>query len=178
MLVRCSFPLINDTPCSSEIHEKMCCNRCPQPEVMSNSTSESNYMNEGCRLDEEDIGGFAGIAGCFNSLKSHEKQVSEVTIVGFWEWNMFFCSKNVFLKVGTPKEEDLASWGHHHFPSSVPDCIFQASAGDEVRISSETIPAFIFFHYKVHECFIDWFLTFKHPMALQIIIPRKGQISF
>ncbi|GFP84567.1 protein chromatin remodeling 25 [Phtheirospermum japonicum] len=87
----------------SEIHEKMCCKRCEQHEITSDTSFESN-----CRLDEEDIGGFASLAGCFDSLKRHEKQV------------------------GTPKEEDLASWGHHQFPSSVPDSIFQASAGDEV----------------------------------------------
>ncbi|XP_073030330.1 protein CHROMATIN REMODELING 25-like isoform X2 [Primulina eburnea] len=58
--------------------------------------------------EDEDIGGFASIAGCLHNLKNHEKQV------------------------GTPKEEDLAQWGHHHVPSSVPDRIFQASAGDDV----------------------------------------------
>ncbi|KAL6514250.1 DNA-dependent ATPase protein rad54 [Orobanche hederae] len=93
---------------SSEIHEKMCCKRCEQHETMSGTGFENNHMNESCRLDEEDIGGFASLVGSFNSLKRHEKQV------------------------GTPKEEDLASWAHHHFPSSVPDSIFQASAGDEV----------------------------------------------
>ncbi|KAL0334853.1 UNVERIFIED_CONTAM: protein CHROMATIN REMODELING 25 [Sesamum radiatum] len=93
---------------SSEIHEKMCCSRCIGDEIMSNSTMGSNYTNGGFQPDEEDIGGFAAIVGCLNNLRNHEKQV------------------------GTPKEEDLANWGHHHFPSSVPDCIFQASAGDEV----------------------------------------------
>lgn len=37
------------------------------------------------------------------------------------------------LKVGTPKEEDLANWGHHLSTTSVPDSVLQASAGDEVR---------------------------------------------
>lgn len=37
-----------------------------------------------------------------------------------------------FLQVGNPLEEDLSSWGHHFFPTSVPDAILQASAGDEV----------------------------------------------
>ncbi|KAL7156802.1 hypothetical protein ABFS83_02G033500 [Erythranthe nasuta] len=97
-----------DESMSSEIHEKMCCNRCKQHEMMPGSSSPRKYTSESCSTDEEDIGGFAGLAGCFNNLKSHEKQV------------------------GTPKEEDLASWGHHHSPSSVPDCILQASAGDEV----------------------------------------------
>ncbi|MCI03237.1 DNA repair and recombination protein RAD54-like protein, partial [Trifolium medium] len=34
--------------------------------------------------------------------------------------------------VGNPLEEDLSSWGHHFFPTSVPDAILQAAAGDEV----------------------------------------------
>ncbi|XP_075477165.1 protein CHROMATIN REMODELING 25 isoform X2 [Primulina tabacum] len=87
---------------SSEIHEKMCCYRCKQNEI------EFDYSNDGSQPEDEDIGGFASIAGCLHNLKNHEKQV------------------------GTPKEEDLAQWGHHHVPSSVPDRIFQASAGDEV----------------------------------------------
>jgi len=36
------------------------------------------------------------------------------------------------LQVGNPLEEDLSSWGHHFFPTSVPDGVLQASAGDEV----------------------------------------------
>ncbi|PKI55553.1 hypothetical protein CRG98_024053 [Punica granatum] len=55
-----------------------------------------------------DIGSFAEIAGCFHKLKSSEKQV------------------------GIPKEEDLGSWGHHFSATTVPDIIFQASAGEEV----------------------------------------------
>lgn len=35
-------------------------------------------------------------------------------------------------QIGTPKEEDLGRWGHHFSATSVPDIIFQASAGDEV----------------------------------------------
>lgn len=58
--------------------------------------------------EEEDIGGFAGISGCLHKLKISEKQV------------------------GTPLEEDLGSWGHHFSPNTVPDTIFQASAGNEV----------------------------------------------
>ncbi|KAL2477248.1 protein CHROMATIN REMODELING 25 [Forsythia ovata] len=71
-------------------------------------TVESESTSQSCQSDKEDIGGFAGIAGCLHKLTSSEKQV------------------------GTPKEEDLANWGHHHFPSTIPDTIFQASAGDEV----------------------------------------------
>ncbi|CAL5442081.1 unnamed protein product [Camellia sinensis] len=33
--------------------------------------------------------------------------------------------------VGAPLEEDLGSWGHHFFPTTVPDAIFQALAGEE-----------------------------------------------
>lgn len=45
---------------------------------MSDSNLASECTNVGCQIDEEDIGGFAGIAGCSGSLNSHEKQVSEV----------------------------------------------------------------------------------------------------
>ncbi|XP_019444509.1 PREDICTED: protein CHROMATIN REMODELING 25 [Lupinus angustifolius] len=97
----------------SEIHEKMRCTRCPTydgPESTDEkyAASQSTIMN--CEPDEEtcDIGGFAGIAGCLEKLKRSEKQV------------------------GCPLEEDLGSWGHHFVPTSVPDAILQASAGDEV----------------------------------------------
>ncbi|GAA0159567.1 damaged DNA-binding protein [Lithospermum erythrorhizon] len=93
----------------SEIHEKMSCDRCNRHEVMSDDADlESEFTSAPGKPDEEDIGGFASIAGCLHKLKSYEKQV------------------------GTPKEEDLANWGHHSSPSTVPDTIFQAAAGDEV----------------------------------------------
>ncbi|KAK7253202.1 hypothetical protein RIF29_37728 [Crotalaria pallida] len=97
----------------SEIHEKMQCTRCrtytgPQSSTEEYAATESTLIN--CESDGEtsDIGGFAGIAGCLEKLKRSEKQV------------------------GSPLEEDLSSWGHHFFPTSVPDAILQASAGDEV----------------------------------------------
>lgn len=43
------------------------------------------------------------------------------------------CESFISLQVGTPLEEDLGSWGHHFNPTSVPDAILQASAGNEVR---------------------------------------------
>lgn len=64
------------TFCSSEVHEKMCCNRCRQEEMMADSNLAPECTNGGCQIDEEDIGGFASIAGCSGSLKIHEKQVS------------------------------------------------------------------------------------------------------
>ncbi|KAF5757912.1 putative DNA helicase chromatin remodeling SNF2 family [Helianthus annuus] len=75
-----------------------------------------------CMDEEEDIGGFAGISGCLHNLKRSEKQV------------------------GAPLEEDLANWGHHFSPNTVPDTILQASAGDEVtfvftnQISGKLVP--------------------------------------
>ncbi|XP_061354468.1 protein CHROMATIN REMODELING 25 isoform X2 [Gastrolobium bilobum] len=96
----------------SEIHEKMQCARC-QTYDGPQSTDEK-YVAQSTKIysesDEEtsDIGGFAEIAGCLENLKTSEKQV------------------------GTPLEEDLGSWGHHFFPTSVPDAILRASAGDEV----------------------------------------------
>ncbi|KAJ9705019.1 hypothetical protein PVL29_003185 [Vitis rotundifolia] len=98
----------------SEIHENMNCNRCQNYDERPESMGEEDGVeskNECCQsyqMDCDDIGGFAGITGCLHKLKRSEKQV------------------------GTPLEEDLGSWGHHFFSTSVPDAIFQASAGDEV----------------------------------------------
>lgn len=113
----------------SDIHEKLVCTRCQNPggqaaDEMPNASMGDcvGSPNEGCQSDEEDIGGFAGISGCLHNLRSSEKQV------------------------GTPLEEDLASWGHHSSPNTVPDTIFQASAGDEVtfvftnQISGKLVP--------------------------------------
>ncbi|KAK6916452.1 SNF2, N-terminal [Dillenia turbinata] len=102
---------------SSEIHEKMNCIRCQNIETEEDNEPESAPNGDGdewtsgiCQpgQEESDIGGFASISGCLQSLKKSEKQI------------------------GTPLEEDLGSWGHHYFSRSVPDAIFQASAGDEV----------------------------------------------
>ncbi|KFK39241.1 hypothetical protein AALP_AA3G218800 [Arabis alpina] len=95
----------------SEIHEKMSCIRCQNDASGTENMEEGNENNlddNACQIDQEDIGGFAKDAGCFDSLKDSERQV------------------------GTPLEEDLASWGHHFTSNSVPDAILQASAGDEV----------------------------------------------
>ena len=86
----------------------MNCTRCE----ISGGQSTDTSIDEGSHSDEEDIGGFAGISECLHKLKNSEKQV------------------------GTPLEEDLASWGHHFSPNTVPDTIFQASAGDEVIFDS------------------------------------------
>ncbi|KAF3681227.1 Protein CHROMATIN REMODELING 25 [Capsicum annuum] len=90
----------------SAIHDKMSCNRCHPDAVMPDDNTEFN--TQGHQPDQEDIGGFAGVAGCLDTFQSSEKQI------------------------GAPKEEDLASWGHHFSPKSVPDVIFQAASGDEV----------------------------------------------
>ncbi|CAH8261031.1 unnamed protein product [Arabidopsis lyrata] len=95
----------------SEIHEKMSCNRCQNDSAGTENIEEGNENNvddNACQIDQEDIGGFAKDAGCYNLLKNSEKQV------------------------GTPLEEDLGSWGHHFTSKSVPDAILQASTGDEV----------------------------------------------
>lgn len=95
----------------SEIHEKMNCVRCTQNEDEGMKVQDGvQLMSETFVSGEEkaDIGGFAELAGCFHSLKDSERQV------------------------GSPLEEDLCNWGHHALSSSVPDDIFQASAGDEV----------------------------------------------
>ncbi|KAM7482511.1 hypothetical protein LguiB_007094 [Lonicera macranthoides] len=114
----------------SEIHENMNCIRCQNNEEkrVDERTQNLNDLDaveppiEACQSDKEDIGGFAGITGCLHKLKNSEKQV------------------------GTPLEEDLGSWGHHYSPTSVPDAIFKASAGDEVtfvftnQVSGKLVP--------------------------------------
>ncbi|XP_059308132.1 protein CHROMATIN REMODELING 25 [Lycium ferocissimum] len=92
----------------SEIHENMSCDRCQPDAVMPDDNTIAEFNTQDHQPDQEDIGGFAGAAGCLHTLQSSEKQI------------------------GAPKEEDLASWGHHFFPKSVPDVIFQSAAGDEV----------------------------------------------
>ncbi|PQQ10890.1 protein CHROMATIN REMODELING 25 [Prunus yedoensis var. nudiflora] len=96
----------------SEVHEKMNCIRCQNSNDAHRSIAEGDAnqpTNESGQSGHEisDIGGFAEMAGCLHELKSSEKQV------------------------GTPLEEDLSNWGHHFFPTSVPDAILQASAGEE-----------------------------------------------
>lgn len=41
--------------------------------------------------------------------------------------------------MGSPLEEDLCNWGHHASSSSVPDVIFQDSAGDEVNLFESSL---------------------------------------
>ncbi|XWS39958.1 hypothetical protein CRYUN_Cryun18bG0099000 [Craigia yunnanensis] len=64
----------------SEIHEKMNCNRCENYDTRSENIGEQEECeseNGSSGSDQEifDIGGFAGIAGCLDKLKSSEKQV-------------------------------------------------------------------------------------------------------
>ncbi|PSS26102.1 Protein CHROMATIN REMODELING like [Actinidia chinensis var. chinensis] len=99
----------------SEIHEKMSCIRCQNYDTVVDDRPDKvndidgfQTTDEGCQSDQDDIGGFASTAGCLHRLRSSEKQV------------------------GAPLEEDLGSWGHHFLATSVPDAIFQASAGEEV----------------------------------------------
>ncbi|MBA0727312.1 hypothetical protein Golax_000311 [Gossypium laxum] len=97
----------------SEIHEKMNCNRCKNDgseNIGEQERCESENGSSGSDQEVSDIGGFAGIAGCLDKLKSSEKQV------------------------GSPLEEDLISWGHHFISESVPDAILQASAGGENKL--------------------------------------------
>ncbi|KAG5061732.1 hypothetical protein JHK87_002761 [Glycine soja] len=92
----------------SEIHENMQCSRCQTFDGPRSTEAQSTITDSESDEETSDIGGFAEIAGCLQNLKRSEKQV------------------------GSPLEEDLGSWGHHFFPTSVPDAILQASAGDEV----------------------------------------------
>lgn len=127
----------------SEIHENMNCIRCQSvcdwPEIEKSDVNRSIECQSG--QDNSDIGGFAEISGCLNKLKSSEKQVGYIHSGRFEVSNYYMKSKLIVIifsfpcektQVGTPLEEDLGSWGHHFFPTSVPDTIFQTSAGDEV----------------------------------------------
>ncbi|XP_057964453.1 protein CHROMATIN REMODELING 25 isoform X2 [Malania oleifera] len=121
----------------SEIHENMSCVRCQNCDDMMGLGEGDGVKStdEGCKSDQEDsdIGGFAGVSGCFHKLKSSEKQV------------------------GAPLEEDLGSWGHHFCSTSVPDVIFQASAGDEVtfvftnQVDGKLVPVESMLAPKKHE---------------------------
>ncbi|CAO2815176.1 unnamed protein product [Amaranthus hypochondriacus] len=100
----------------SEIHEKMNCVRCKRSDPVLNGIPEKNVevnetdlIGDGCqtRQNDADIGGFAELSG-LHMLKSSQKQV------------------------GSPSEEDLLNWAHHVSPTTVPDVLFQAAAGDEV----------------------------------------------
>ncbi|CAA6658879.1 unnamed protein product [Spirodela intermedia] len=94
----------------SEIHENMNCTRCETNSAAENRAGNMEGFNGTERTSpvENDVGRFAEIAGCLPRLREYERQL------------------------GTPLEEDLASWGHHSSPDSVPDAILQASAGNEV----------------------------------------------
>ncbi|GAB2294808.1 DNA-dependent ATPase protein rad54 [Dionaea muscipula] len=99
----------------SEIHEKMNCIRCRNNVLLGDFHApveqfEALATTGNCQSEQEDIvtGGSAEVGGCLDRLGSSERQV------------------------GSPLEEDLGNWGHHLTPRSVPDAIFQASAGDEV----------------------------------------------
>uniref|UniRef100_A0A803LNT7 Uncharacterized protein n=1 Tax=Chenopodium quinoa TaxID=63459 RepID=A0A803LNT7_CHEQI len=106
----------------SEIHEKMDCVRCRisdttdtiQNGMLKNRVEvdciESNSEGYQSGQNADDIGGFAEISG-LHMLKSSQKQV------------------------GSPSEEDLLNWAHHSSPTSVPDVLFQAAAGDEVTFA-------------------------------------------
>lgn len=125
----------------SAIHENMNCVRCQNHEMKEScpggigESKCTKSTDEVCNSEQEapDIGGFAGISGCLNKLKSSEKQV------------------------GMPQEDDLGSWGHHFSSSSVPDPIFQASAGDEVsfvftnQVDGKLVPVESMGAQKTHE---------------------------
>lgn len=66
----------------SEIHEKMSCVRCQHYDAMGddghdkgNDVDGVSIRNGICQSEQEDIGGFASLAGCLHKLSSSEKQV-------------------------------------------------------------------------------------------------------
>ncbi|CAM0943959.1 unnamed protein product [Alopecurus aequalis] len=99
----------------SEIHEKLKCNRCNKNDHMlldgnglDLAATEHNTVSTSKEKLYNDIGGFGEISGCVQKMNSSNQQIEQ------------------------PSEEDLASWGHHSDPSTVPDTILQCSAGDEI----------------------------------------------
>ncbi|KAM3290073.1 hypothetical protein P3S67_018362 [Capsicum chacoense] len=92
---------------TSEIHDKMSCSRFHPDAVMPDDNTEFN--TQGHQPDQDDIGGFAGVAGCLDTFQSSEKQ--ELPRKRIWP---------------------VGDLGHHISPKSVPDVIFQAASGDEV----------------------------------------------
>lgn len=117
----------------SEIHEKMQCSRCQTFDGPRSTDAQSTITDSQSDEETSDIGGFAEIADCLKNLKRSEKQV------------------------GSPLEDDLGSWGHHFFPTSVPDAILQASAGDEVsfvftnQINGRLVPIESIINSKVQQ---------------------------
>ncbi|KAF3682006.1 DNA repair and recombination protein RAD54 [Capsicum annuum] len=81
--------------------------RCHPDAVMPDDNTEFN--TQGHQPDQEDIGGFAGVAGYLDTFQSSEKQ--ELPRKRIWP---------------------VGDLGHHFSPKSVPDVIFQAASGDEV----------------------------------------------
>ncbi|KAJ9537882.1 hypothetical protein OSB04_030615 [Centaurea solstitialis] len=150
----------------SDIHEKLICTRCQKSEGQEADEMPNVSMgdcvgspNEGCQSDEEDIGGFARISGCLHNLKSSEKQV------------------------GTPLEEDLASWGHHSSPNTVPDTIFQASAGDEVtfvftnQISGKLVPVESVVRSKTEDTNADTHSSRSNSNKSYVISSKRQQTT-
>lgn len=75
------------------------------------------------------------------------------------------------FQVGTPLEEDLSNWGHHFFPTSVPDAILQASAGEEVweeKILYSSSVQLISFVGLVHGNSFTFHIGFTTPDKLLI----------
>lgn len=73
-----SQSLFSGNVARSEIHEKMSCSRCQNDASGTENIEEGNENNvddNACQIDQEDIGGFAKDAGCFNLLKNSERQV-------------------------------------------------------------------------------------------------------
>lgn len=130
--------------CRSEIHEKMNCLRCHDTaDTESIHDQDGETLTNRNKCDEYkdcDIGLFAEIAGCLHKLKSSEKQVRNLSRL-LYPYGFHFLSLVTVIsffiywyQVGTPKEENLCGWGHHFSATTVPDIIFQASAGEEVWV--------------------------------------------
>jgi len=139
----------------SEIHDKMNCIRCRKKYSTKSDRCESTVelnrvesVGETCQTSQDaDIGGFAEISGCLHKLKGSERQVCFLAFIWMWDdwdhifiWTLISIIPGTCFKVGTPLEEDLLNWAHHSSHTSVPDVVFQASAGNEVNSILEMLP--------------------------------------
>lgn len=53
----------------------MSCDRCQPDAGMPDDNTKAEFHTQGHQPDQEDIGGFADVAGCMHTLQSSEKQV-------------------------------------------------------------------------------------------------------
>ncbi|KAL2349569.1 hypothetical protein Fmac_003569 [Flemingia macrophylla] len=126
----------------SEIHEKMQCSRC---QTFDDHQSTDAQSTADCRMDTT------------MNLQFFMILIANSELLRIKILYIVLTLQHFLLQVGSPLEEDLGSWGHHFFPTSVPDGILQASAGDEVsfiftnQVNGKLVPIESNISPKVHQ---------------------------